>query len=64
MPALILLGLWLAGIVGWVLNVYQVIVGFINLEVFSEISGYLVIKTVCIFLGPVGSVLGWVGLFQ
>lgn len=64
MPALIILGLWLVGVVGAILNIYQVIVGFINLEVFAEISGYLVIKAICIFLGPVGSVLGWVGLFQ
>lgn len=64
MPALVILGLWLAGIVGWVLNTYQVIVGFMSLEALADASGYLIAKTICIFLGPVGSVFGWIGLFQ
>lgn len=51
------------GIIGWFANIYQVAVGFMNLELLSEISGLLVFKTVAIFLGPVGSVMGIVGFF-
>lgn len=63
MAGLWILGIWLFFIVGGCLNIYQVIVSWIGLEAVAEASGYLIVKTVSIFLGPVGSIWGWVELF-
>jgi hypothetical protein len=57
-------GLWFFFLVGAFLNIYQVILGFLALEVVAEISGILLIKTIVIFFGPAGSIFGWVGLFS
>ena len=54
---------WLTIVIGWVLNVYQVVVGLMALPLIAQISGMLVLKIVCIFVFPVGAVLGWLGLF-
>jgi len=49
--------------VGAALNIYQCIVQLMALEVFATISGTLIAKIISIFLGPVGSIWGWIGLF-
>jgi hypothetical protein len=60
----VVVGLWFFFLVGAFLNIYQVILGFLALEVVSEISNILIIKTILILFGPVGSIFGWVGLFS
>lgn len=55
--------IWLVIIIGWVLNIWQVAVGLMALPLISQISGMLVLKLICVFIAPVGGVLGWVGLF-
>lgn len=58
----IILLVWLVFAAGWCLNIYQVVK--LMPATFGEAPPYWVFKIVCIFLAPVGSVLGYVGLFQ
>lgn len=41
-------------IIGWVMNIVQIfgMTGF---------SGKLLLKIACIFIAPIGSILGWIG---
>ena len=55
--------IWMVFLVGYVANIVQVIQGFAALPAIGEVSGYLFIKAVAIFMGPVGSVLGFVDMF-
>ena len=45
--------------VGWVLNIYQLI----KVGLSSELTVMLGLKFVGIFVAPLGSILGWYGLF-
>lgn len=51
--AVAFLALWIAGIVGWVLN----IVAIANAD-FAHVTGMLVLRIIGVFLPPIGSVLG------
>ncbi len=56
-----LFSLWVAFLIGWIANIYQV---FANIPAtFGEMTPFYVIKAVCIFVAPIGSVLGWIGMF-
>ena len=56
-----LLGIWLLGAFGWVANIVQI---FNTMpETLSGATPMFVAKTVCVFLPPIGSILGWVGMF-
>jgi hypothetical protein len=54
--------IWLAGVIGWCLNIYQIFK--LMPATMGEATPFWVAKCVCVFLAPVGSVLGYVGLFQ
>lgn len=61
MPAIVglfVVLLWIAGFGGWVANIVQ-IVGMI----YDPLSTMLVLKIVGIFVVPLGSILGIVGVF-
>lgn len=58
----VMLLVWAAFVIGWILNIYQV---FKTMPAtFADMAPFYVAKVVCIFIAPVGSVLGWIGLFQ
>lgn len=48
------IGLGLFLIIGWVMNIVQIfgMTGF---------SGKLLLKIACIFIAPIGGILGWIG---
>lgn len=52
------IAVWVAAVVGWVANIVQV-VPMIN----DTITGMLILKIVGIFAGPLGSILGYIGMF-
>lgn len=54
--------IWLAFVIGWIANIWQVISALVNSS-WAEITPFVVLKIVAIFLGPVGSVLGYIGMF-
>lgn len=49
---------WLAVVVGWILNICQIVATFS-----MPLTGLLLVKIVGIFLAPLGSVLGYITLF-
>jgi hypothetical protein len=53
---------WLVAIVGWTLNIVQVFK--LMPATFGEATPFWAAKVVCIFVPIVGSVMGYVGLFQ
>lgn len=62
--ALLLILTILVLFIGWVANICQVIAGMTLLKSITSMSGLLLFKTVAIFLGPVGSIFGLVGMFH
>ena len=54
--------IWLAFVIGWIANLWQVVAALVSSS-WAEITPFLVLKIVAIFLGPVGSVLGYIGMF-
>jgi hypothetical protein len=57
----IILIIWLAFIAGWILNIIQI---FQMMPAkFGDATPMFVAKCVCVFVAPIGSVLGYVGLF-
>lgn len=59
MPTLIFVLFWLGLAIGWVMNIVQV-VGLAMAG--AEFTTIFTLKIVGILLGPLGGVLGWVGL--
>ena len=56
-----LFGIWLLGASGWIANIVQI---FNTMpETLSGVTPMFVAKAVCVFLPPIGSILGWVGMF-
>ena len=51
---LAIVGVWIAGIVGWVMN----LVTLYHMS-FTTITGELVLRCVGIFVAPIGSVMGF-----
>ena len=51
---LAIIGLWIAGIVGWVMN----IITLYHMS-FATINGELVLRLVGIFVAPIGSIMGF-----
>jgi hypothetical protein len=49
------IGLWIAAIVGWVMN----IVALYHMT-FGTITGEMVLRCVGIFVAPIGSVMGYI----
>lgn len=54
--------IWLLFIAGWVMNIVQVFRAMP--ATVSEATPMFIAKAVCIFAAPIGSVLGWIGLFS
>lgn len=59
--SLTLLALWTTLIVGWLANIWQVAV---MAYASAPVTTLFIAKIVAIFLGPVGSIFGLVGLFN
>lgn len=51
---LAIIGLWIAGLVGWVMN----IITLYHMS-FATITGELVLRCVGIFVAPIGSIMGF-----
>lgn len=54
-PTFLNVGLFIGSVLGWILNIYQIVVNDYSL-------GYLALKLIGIIFVPVGTVLGYVGL--
>jgi hypothetical protein len=54
MLALGIILIWLAGIVGWVLNIISIATG-----TFTPLTPLMVLRLIGIFVAPLGSVLGY-----
>ena len=54
MGYIIVAGIWLAGIVGWVMNIVT-----IAQSSFDPITGMLVLRCIGVVLAPLGAVLGY-----
>lgn len=59
--ALSLIGLWLTLVVGCIANIYQVAV---MAYAATPVSTLFIAKIAAIFLGPVGSIFGLIGMFN
>jgi hypothetical protein len=57
-----IIGIWAFFIVGWIINVVQVAMSIP--ATMDLITPFWIVKGISIFLGPVGSIFGYVGLFQ
>ena len=53
-----IIAVWIIALTGWIANIVQV-VPMIN----DTITGMLILKIVGIFAGPLGSILGYIGMF-
>jgi len=53
---------WLFLVVGWCLNLFQVIMSFSSVETLGEIAPVVILKAVALFMGPVASIWGWIDL--
>lgn len=52
LSGLLAIGLWLLGIIGWVLNIMQIAQS-------DHITGMIVVRIIGVFMAPLGAVLGW-----
>lgn len=52
---------WILFAIGWLANIFQVFSGIP--ATFGEATPMWLVKLVCIFFAPAGSVLGWIGMF-
>lgn len=53
--AFTIVAIWLAGILGWVLNLVTIFDSS-----FSPITGPLVLRIIGVFIAPIGAVLGYI----
>lgn len=61
--ALIVIGVWVFLIVGWIINLVDVIVTVAGISTIAEIAPFTLFQIISIFLGPIGSIVGYVSLF-
>ncbi len=55
MPALIVIGLWLTFVIGWIINLVDVI----QLAIAeSPVTTFFIVKCVGVFFAPLGSIIG------
>ena len=60
----VILLIWLAFIVGWILNIVQIFKQMpATLAGFADMAPMYFAKIICVFIAPIGSILGYVGLF-
>ena len=55
--------IWLALIVGWIANLWQVIVAPGSIGEASTWTVMFAVKFISIFIAPLGGVMGWIGFF-
>jgi nucleoside permease NupC len=60
---IILVVMWIAGVIGWIANLIQTLYMLTSLERIIDISGFGIVQVIGIFFAPVGSILGWYGMF-
>lgn len=61
--AIIVIGVWMFLIVGWIVNLVDVIVTVAGVSSIGEITPFTLFQIISIFLGPIGSIVGYVSLF-
>lgn len=59
MGGLVVVCIWLFLIVGWVMNTWKCIAGFLDAHTIGEVLVIHWVQLVGIFTGPVGSIMGW-----
>lgn len=52
--ALLIIVVWLAGVVGWVMNIVAIATG-----TFDPVTPMMVLRLIGVFMLPLGGVLGW-----
>lgn len=57
---LIVVLLWILAIVGWIMNLWKCVAGFLEVPTLGEVTTTTIVQLVGVFTGPVGSVMGWV----
>lgn len=57
--ALVIIGLWIAAVVGYIANIVQLVQNYDH-----TITIQFAIKLVGILAAPVGSIMGWIGIFS
>jgi hypothetical protein len=55
MAALIFVIVWFAGLVGWILNIIEIISNFSTL-----LNGLMVMRIIGVFMAPLGAILGYI----
>lgn len=56
--ALVYIAVWVAGIVGWIANLVQIVH-----TASDPITGLFILKCIGVVAAPVGSILGLIGMF-
>jgi hypothetical protein len=57
---LVLIAIWIVAIIGWVINLVNVVKLAIDNVEFTTL---FIVQVVGIFFGPLGSILGWFSIF-
>lgn len=52
------IALWLAGVIGWVMNLMQIVALATSV---APVTTMFIIKCVGVLIAPVGAFLGWIG---
>ena len=60
---LAVIGAWFSMVIGWFVNIYNVIMNLSNAETLSALSGFNLLEIVGIFFAPLGGVLGALDMF-
>lgn len=60
---LVVINLWLFFVVGWIINLVDVIITVAGISTIAEIAPFTLFQIISIFLGPIGSIVGYVSLF-
>lgn len=60
----IVAGLWVFGIIGWILNLVW-LVQDVTGQTFGQldVTAMLILQVVGVFFAPLGSILGYIGIF-
>jgi hypothetical protein len=52
-------GLWAAAVIGWVLNIYKLIVAVQAAAILAAMDPFTILRAVGVFLAPLGAIIGW-----
>lgn len=60
----IAVGIWLFGLIGWILNLVWLVQDVTGQALGQlEVTGMLILQVVGVFIAPLGSILGYIGIF-